>query len=274
MFRAAFTLPPRMPETLPAAMAVILSPHFDDAVLSCWHLLDGVDEVSVINVFAGVPPQDAAAGWWDLVTGVRDSSEVVTSRIEEDRSALALAGRDALNLEFLDHQYRHGPQPVGPLVEALSAVAPPGAELWVPAALAPPEEHPTWRAGWTPHPDHALVRRAGLELGQRGRPVALYADLPHASAGGWPRWVTGGADADGERVARAWKSCLAGVGLDHNGTAKVIQLSEEAFERKLRAARRYASQVEALEQSFGRFDDPALLGYEVVWRLPSRWSTT
>jgi len=31
----------------------ILSPHFDDAVLSCWQLLSGSGDVVVINVFAG-----------------------------------------------------------------------------------------------------------------------------------------------------------------------------------------------------------------------------
>jgi hypothetical protein len=255
-------------------MAVILSPHLDDAVLSCWHVLDGVGEVSVINVFAGVPPQDTVAGWWDLAAGGRDSSQVVIGRIEEDRAALALAGREALNLEFLDHQYRHCPQSVGALVEALCVALPLDVEVWVPAAIAPPNEHPTRRAGWTPHPDHALVRSAGLALRDRGHPVALYADLPHASATGWPHWVTGGARVDGERVADIWKSCLTSAGLDHDRGAKVIQLSGEAFGRKLRAARRYASQVEALEQSFGRFDDHALLGYEVVWRLPRRPSDT
>lgn len=41
---------------------VIVSPHPDDAVLSCWHLLDDPGQVSVINVFAGVPPTAEPAG--------------------------------------------------------------------------------------------------------------------------------------------------------------------------------------------------------------------
>jgi hypothetical protein len=43
--------------------AVILSPHLDDAVLSCWHLLTGPGEVEVINVFAGVPADLGAPAW-------------------------------------------------------------------------------------------------------------------------------------------------------------------------------------------------------------------
>ena len=47
---------------------VILSPHFDDAVLSCWHLLASAGEVLVVNVFAGEPPA-GTLGWWDRARG-------------------------------------------------------------------------------------------------------------------------------------------------------------------------------------------------------------
>ncbi len=45
---------------------VILSPHFDDAVLSCWHVLASAGEVLVVNVFAGEPPAGALGGLDDL----------------------------------------------------------------------------------------------------------------------------------------------------------------------------------------------------------------
>ncbi len=43
------------------AETIILSPHFDDAVLSCWHLLAGAGAVLVVNVFAGEPPAGVGA---------------------------------------------------------------------------------------------------------------------------------------------------------------------------------------------------------------------
>src|SRR5437764_15405533 len=91
---------------------VILSPHLDDAVLSCWHLLTQVGEVAVINVFAGVPTELGGPAWWDEYTGASDSAERVRERIEEDRTALAVAGRTAVNLGFLDEQYRSEEQPL------------------------------------------------------------------------------------------------------------------------------------------------------------------
>jgi LmbE family N-acetylglucosaminyl deacetylase len=247
---------------------MILSPHLDDAVLSCWDALEGSEKAGVVNVFAGVPPAGASAGWWDISNGGEDSSQTMLLRMEEDRAALALAGREALNLDFLDSQYRQLSQPLEPLLDALCAVLPGGAEVWAPAAIPPPLENPHTRDGRTPHPDHLLVRSAALSLWARGYRIALYADLPHASAGGWPEWVTGGATGDQGRVGNLWRNCLAGVGIDDNQGAKVTRLPGEAFERKVRAARHYASQVQALERGFGRLDDPALLGYEVVWRLP------
>jgi hypothetical protein len=99
---------------------VVLSPHLDDAVLSCWHVLTAPGEVRVMTVFAGVPTEMTAPAWWDRYTGATDSAERVRERIEEDRRALALAGRMAVNLSFLDEQYRDDEQRVAPLSEEIA----------------------------------------------------------------------------------------------------------------------------------------------------------
>ena len=246
---------------------VILSPHFDDAVLSCWHLLDGGTEVVVVNVFGGVPPADAA-GWWDLAGGMRSSSGVVEQRRSEDEAALALAGREAINLDFLDDQYRERPQAIEPVVERLRALLAAETSLWAPAALAPPPDHPDLiAAARPPHPDHVVVRSAALALHAEGCPVTLYADLPHASARGLPAWVTGHPDGIGAAVAESWRRCLADASVD-DANSEVCRLSGRAFARKLETVRRYSSQLATLERGFGQpIEAPGLLDYEVVWRL-------
>lgn len=246
---------------------VILSPHLDDAVLSCWHLLDSPGDVRVVNVFAGRPPPDAAAGWWDELSGRRDPGQAVNERVAEDRAALALAGRAPVNLDFLDRQYRRYDQPLAPVVRALRAALAPGALVLAPGALGPALHAPIAReAGAEPHPDHVAVRSAALALRSKGFAVALYADFPHAGAG-LPAWVTGEGDDAG---ADQWAATLATIGVPHDQfVAEVCRLTPSAFARKLKAARRYATQIAALERAFAkRLDDPALLGYEVVWRLP------
>src|SRR5215211_5568302 len=121
---------------LPAVIA-ILSPHLDDAVLSCWHLLAGPGVVAVVNVFAGVPPADAPVGWWDRLSRDGDGRSVVEARRVEDRAALALAGCEPVNLDFIDRQYRPDAQPPPALTDALRERLPAGALVLAPGAVTP-----------------------------------------------------------------------------------------------------------------------------------------
>lgn len=235
---------------------VVLSPHLDDAVLSCWHVLTNPGELTVINVFAGVPAGLDAPAWWDQYTGATDSAERVRERIEEDRRALALAGRTAVNLGFLDEQYRHEAPPLAPLIERIERLLAPGARIYAPAAFVS-------------HADHALVRAVALELRAAGFAVSLYADLPHATVHGWPAWVTGGSAPAAEDLAGAmWDEVLAGTGAM---APAVHHLHIEDYACKLRAVRMYRTQLQALTELAGRpLTDRATLGYEVAWSTASR----
>ncbi len=239
---------------------VILSPHLDDAVLSCWHVLTQSDDVTVINVFAGVPEGLAQPAWWDRYTGAIDSEQRVRERLEEDVRALALAGRAPINLDLLDEQYRNGAQPLAPVTARLDGLLPRRARIYAPAALST-------------HADHALVRGVALELRAAGFAVSLYADLPHATAHGWPAWVTEpGIAVSDDHVAAAWTHTLAKTGLRPDEMAATVhELAPSAHAKKLDAVRTYRTQLEGLaEMAGGRLADPALLGYEVSWALPSR----
>src|SRR5690348_14485748 len=127
----------------------ILSPHLDDAVLSCWHLLEGPDSVTVVNVFTGLPPQGAAVPWWDRLTGATDVVQRMHDRREEDGRALKMTGRQATALDLLDDQYRRSPLPASVVLKRLEAAVRPGTVVSVPAAI-------------DGHPDHVLVRDVAL----------------------------------------------------------------------------------------------------------------
>ena len=234
----------------------ILSPHPDDAVLSCWHLLSGPGEVRVINVFAGIPPP-GRTGWWDAQRGATDSRTRMRERIEEDRGALALAGRRASNLGFLDDQYRDSPPELPPMIEELRRALPAGAHVYAPAALGI-------------QPDHLAVRQAALAMRDHIAGLSLYADLPHASANGWPAWVTNGTVPAAE-VEREWAQALASTGIPPDAMRPTVHpLGDADHARKLTALRSYTSQLKPLERHFHRsLNDPSLLGYEVDWELPA-----
>ncbi|HTA15918.1 MAG TPA: PIG-L family deacetylase [Solirubrobacteraceae bacterium] len=236
---------------------IILSPHFDDAVLSCWGLLTSAREVQVVNVFAGEPPA-GVFGWWDRLAGASDSTTAVRMRIEEDRQALALAGRQAINLPFLDGQYRQPGEAPGEIVEALREVVGSGAQIYAPASLG------------DDYQDHAAVRAAALALRAEGADLSLYADLPHATVLGWPRWVFDGSPSGPDPAGERWTGQLQSTGVPlERMAAAVRELSKSDHASKLAAVLTYSSQVAPLQGIFGcSLEDPRLLGFEVDWSLP------
>jgi GlcNAc-PI de-N-acetylase len=238
--------------------AVILSPHFDDAVLSCWHVLANAGEVLVVNVFAG-EPSAGTLGWWDELAGATDSAAVVQMRIEEDRRALALAGCASVNLPFLDSQYRQSEDAPEEIAEALRKVIDADARLYAPASLG------------DQHRDHAAVRAAALALHAEGADLRLYADLPHATVLGWPRWVLDGSSSTGaDPAGEQWASQLEATDIPvERMVAAKHRLPPPAYAKKLEAVRYYSSQIAPLRRTFGpSLEDPQQLGLEVDWRLP------
>jgi LmbE family N-acetylglucosaminyl deacetylase len=238
---------------------VILSPHPDDAVLSLWHVLTDPGDVRVVNVFGGTP-EGAAPGWWDRLTRSTDPLERRRERHEEDRRALALAGREPENLGFLDGQYRDGEQALEPVVRRIADLAPPRSVLFAPASL-------------DGHRSHRAVLAAGLRLARETDPRArrelvLYADIPHALVYGWPGWVTGAAAEPFLDPDAHWEHQLRAAGLSPPQLEPhVHRLQAGAVRRKRKAIGEYRTQLPALEAQFGPFTADDVLAYEVVWSL-------
>jgi LmbE family N-acetylglucosaminyl deacetylase len=84
---------------------IVVSPHLDDAVLGCGHLLAQRPGAVVITVFAGRPPRRERVTPWDAAAGFGPGDDVVGARRMEDRRALGALGARPLWLPFLDAQY-------------------------------------------------------------------------------------------------------------------------------------------------------------------------
>jgi hypothetical protein len=241
----------------PSAPELVLSPHWDDAVLDCWSLLASDRELNVVNLFAGIPAPGGVAPW-DAITGALDSAERARERIAEDALALGRAGRRPLNLPFLDAQYRRPRSAPGldDLDCALTAVAAGASRVHVSAGIGG-------------HPDHLLARRYGRMLLRAGLPVTLYAELPYCVLHGWPHWVAGVERDPHRNVDAFWLTFLVGVPeLPALRAANVARLDDRAAAAKLEAMRRYETQLPALDYGAGRvLSDPDIHRFEVRWDL-------
>jgi LmbE family N-acetylglucosaminyl deacetylase len=236
----------------------ILSPHFDDAALSCRQLLAGPADVTVVNVFTAEPPAGTPPAWWDRATGATDPVERMRQRHREDAAALALMGRSSVELGVLDDQYRSAQLSLREVVQRITLEVAPPAIIHAPGAF-------------DGHPDHVLVRDAALKLARAGRAVVLYADLPHASARGWPAWLSGEPSALAREIAADWDLVLREAGLVvQKLVRRVHPLDAPTRARKLQALAFYESQRAALDRyAFAPLDDPRALAWEVTWEVPS-----
>lgn len=88
---------------------LVVSPHLDDAVLSCGCWLASRPGAAVVTVFAGRPRPAGVLTPWDAACGFTAGDDVVGRRREEDRAALALLHARPVWLDFLDAQYARLP---------------------------------------------------------------------------------------------------------------------------------------------------------------------
>jgi hypothetical protein len=109
--------------TFLADIYAVLSPHLDDAVLSCGLFLAAHPGSSVVTAFSHGPSRVSPLPRWDAGAGYfPDGADVMGVRRGEDISAAAMAHASTLHLGYWDGQYRtpqYGYQ--GPPAAALPA---------------------------------------------------------------------------------------------------------------------------------------------------------
>lgn len=100
---------------------VTISPHYDDAVLSCGNLLAARPGSTVLTVFTGTPPDAASVTTdWDRRCGFPDARQAMDARSGENEAALRMLQLQGMDLGLLDSQYVEEGQD-GRLTAALAA---------------------------------------------------------------------------------------------------------------------------------------------------------
>lgn len=171
---------------------LVMSPHLDDAVLSCGALLAHLaarHPITVATVFtaAAPPPWSLPARRQLRALGGIDAEDFFAQRRAEDSDVLAGIGAAAVHLGFRDALFRRGRR--GPAYPTFRFDAARGRVASCDATLA--AEVSARVAGLTPadlvlaplgvgrHVDHLITRRAARELGRPIRTV-YYSDFPYS----------------------------------------------------------------------------------------------
>ncbi|MFA5889808.1 MAG: PIG-L family deacetylase [Actinomycetota bacterium] len=155
-------------ETTTPEKILVVSPHFDDAVLSCGQLLGAHSgSAAVVTVFGGKPPAYPSPPTdWDLWGGFAEGDDIVAMRRVEDFNALEVLGTSQRYLDFLDWQYADDDRPtLDEIVPAIEAVV---------REIAPDRVFLPLGIGSN---DHVLTSEACLIVtGRRDGPWSVYED--------------------------------------------------------------------------------------------------
>lgn len=144
---------------------LLISPHFDDAVLSAGQLMAERPDADVATIFAGLPlSPDNVHTPYDIKCGFKSARDAHGVRIRENDEALALLEARPINLDFPDSQYGNQVM-IEDIIDALQYLVNQKNYEYImgPIGLG--------------HPDHKLVTEAIQNLKTKC-PIYLWEDLP------------------------------------------------------------------------------------------------
>jgi LmbE family N-acetylglucosaminyl deacetylase len=231
------TTPSPVQDALDGAPALFLSPHLDDAVLSCGTLLLHTPRATVATVFteATPGPHTRAARTFLRQCAASGAEELFAERRREDVEVVSAAGAAAVHLGRPDALFRtrRAPAALGRVLPELLYRYPTfrfdiargrvaRAERTLAARIAAEvdalaEESRTevvfCPLGVGRHVDHVLIREVGPRLGRR---VVYYSDFPYAlhskpdpaflAAHGLRRWVSPDDPAEKRKLIEGYRS--------------------------------------------------------------------
>jgi LmbE family N-acetylglucosaminyl deacetylase len=223
---------------------LVISPHFDDAVLSCGHWLHRHPGTVVVTVCSGSPgPGVPASSGWDALAGFQNADEAVDARRAEDIAALTTLGAEQRLLGYVDAPYRSAEEETSfeddlcqSIADVLDDVRP--SLCLIPLGLL--------------HVDHISTGRAARRA-LRNHPECIaitYAELPNA--------VLNRVVVD-ERIAQ----------IQSEGTIlkrDVQATSSDDHRAKLRALEYYGTQLRLFDQLFPSWRGALQSDSEHLWR--------
>ncbi len=252
----------------PAGPILVLSPHLDDAALSCGALLERAEPITVYDVFTQRPEPEQLTDW-DTRCGFTGSNEAMDARWAEEYEAFDGSPHVFAAVDLLDGQYCTGPRDPRDAERVTKAIdswlaanrsaasvtiaMPVGAGTPLGVSTSFPRRWRARRAGtfaFSNSPDHLWVRDTALEHLRERADVAvwLYEEYPYQFAMG------------GDRVVPAIETWL-----ERTAVLRLLAVDQAAKARRIAA---YTSQLELLFRSTSpRALQRALPRVERYWEL-------
>lgn len=218
--------------------ALVISPHLDDAVLSCAQLIRTRPGTTIMTILAGFPP-GVHTGWSARTTGLPVAKDANLKRRSEDQSAARALGARTAWVDIPAQEY--GPAfPTDRLLRISQSIV---------AAVTTGEFPSVFIPLGVTHPDHIIVSDAALRAVLDSKSESyVYMDMPYGQAS--PRRVRRRL----RRIGREFEiEPLAPFAVDP--------------ETKAEAVNAYSSQVEELRRGFGRHFSRVFSDPERYWRI-------
>lgn len=217
---------------------LVISPHLDDAALSCSDAIWRAPRAAVLTVFAGTPTDAAMQTDWDARSGFASAGEAMRARRAEDAAALKTLAAEPIWLDFLDSQYGDTPT-----VDAVAAALEDVVRGFSPKTVLLP-------AGLF-HSDHVLAHEAALRVRKRLPQLdwRMYEEAHYRRIAGFLQ----------RRLARLLEQHVQATPLPSRPDADAASAKEAAIDC-------YASQLRALEARV-RDGHADAFAPECFWRL-------
>jgi LmbE family N-acetylglucosaminyl deacetylase len=222
---------------------IVISPHFDDAVLSAWTYLQS-KEVSILTICAGVPSAEVCVSSADLNCGFTSGREAALERIHEDVRVCNGLGIVPIHLDELDYPYS-GDKDKTKLGKKLSPHIYPDNTIFVPLGIGR-------------HPDHVATRDSVIQMYKNNNSFQLffYADFPYASMPRYKRDKYNWLAIEKEIRSQGIQLCKF----------QKVSLEQEWIEKKIEYLKKYKSQIRMLQVNYpDLLNVPGILKNEYFW---------
>lgn len=223
---------------------IILSPHFDDAILSAWTAISPED-TCIITICGGVPDKNIKVSSSDKKCGFKTAYEAAIERKNEDREVCSILNISYHHMDEFDYPYNNKKDEER-IEEGLRGYINNGDEVYAPIGIGN-------------HPDHIMTRNVIISLYQKIQfNLYLYADYPYAAEEK--------ALSDDYDWNKAILSAAAqGIKMYE---VKTRFIAQDDLLEKIEVLKQYKSQIDILRGHYSKLlDCPGILEKESIWRV-------